>query len=104
MGKINLYKITPNGWDSKRNYLIAKKNDGKLSNGTILIRYEVLLRCSIQGYEKKLKKSTSLNGVEYTANELFCIEEYKCSDTEKDIICGNCNECDFGFEISYGFF
>lgn len=70
MGKVELYKSAPHGWDINRNYLIFKKIKGRYSSGLITERYEVTKRWSAQGYGEKGIFTNSLKGVEYTKNEL----------------------------------
>ena len=70
MGKIELYKATPQGWDEKRSYLILKKITTKLSYGKISERYEVVKRWSAQGFGSVGVFTESLKGVDYTKNEL----------------------------------
>lgn len=100
MGKIELYTITPKGWDGNNSFLIAKKVISKLSTGKTFVGYEVVKRCSIQGYEKKLLITDSLKGMHYNEFELDIIRVYKCEDTNQNIICNGCEDCDYGFELT----
>ncbi len=104
MGKIEIYKIIPNGWNLGKSYLIAEKKSYKTSYNKIIEYFEVIKRCSIVGYEKKLVLSDSHKGVQYNKSELFEIYEYKCEDTKQDIICNSCEDCDWGFEINQNFY
>tara|TARA_R110002072_G_C7625288_1_gene506387 strand:- start:54 stop:284 length:231 start_codon:yes stop_codon:yes gene_type:complete len=70
MGEIERYKATLHSWDEKRSYLIVKKVFGRLSNGAVIERYEVLKRWSAQDYGSKGMFTDSLKGSEYTFNEL----------------------------------
>ncbi len=104
MGKVEIYKIIPNGWNLEKSYLIAEKKSYKTSYNKLIEYFEVIKRCSLVGYEKKLVLSDSLKGVHYNKKELFGIYKYKCEDTEQDIICNSCEDCDFGFEINQNFY
>ena len=104
MGGIELYTVTPKGWNIEKSFLIAKKIVSKLSNGKTYIGYEVIKRVGFNGYEKKMVITDSLKGLHYNESELDIIRDYKCEDTSQDIICNRCCDCDWGFELTQNFY